>query len=304
MSIPGVQGVLELEVGPTKYETRVRPDGKEVQLRALDRADHLLITAFLQRVDFPAGPERCRDEWWPGTKKGVKMQRDDLQETTVKDGIARVEFIVPEFRGIKVHQKDLHAYLGAGDLCAEVHLSKVDFKPEDGKLFDDVLSTVKLLPEASAAAAVPQSQDRDSSYYFALGSKFYLQKNFAQAEEAYLKALDLNRQTHTLSKDYFRVLVDNLGMSYGMTGKLLQAKATFEFGLTQDPEYPMFHYNLACTYGEMDKMSEALDQLRLFYKYKANMIAGETLPDPLKDDSFRHFVGKEEFVTAVHGMQK
>lgn len=99
------------------------------------------------------------------------------------------------------------------------------------------------------------------------------------------------------------MLVDNLGMSYGISGKLQQAQATFVFGLTQDPEYPMFYYNLACTYGEMDKMNDALTQLRLFYKYKANMIAGEMLPDPVKDDSFRHFVGKEEFVNAVHEMR-
>jgi tetratricopeptide (TPR) repeat protein len=308
MAIPNVKGVLEIDVGPTPFETHVRPDGKEVQLQAFGRPDKLAISAFLQRVEFPASPEKCRDEWWPGTKKAVKMQREDLQETVVKDGIARVEFIVPEFQGLKVQQKDMHAYLGSGNLCAEIHLSKVGFRPEDSKLFEDVLASVKLSPDLSRAEAQAenpgQSEDHDSSYYFALGSKFYLQQNYSQAEDAYLKALDLNRQKRTLSKDYFRVLVNNLGMSYGITGKLQLAEATFVFGLTQDPEYPMFYYNLPCTYGEMDKMNDALTQLRLFYKYKANMIAGETLPDPLKDDSFRKFVSQEEFVKAVREMQK
>jgi hypothetical protein len=307
MSIPGVKGVLELDVGPTKVETRVRPDGKEVQLRAFGRPDKLDITAFLQRVTFPASPEKCRDEWWPGTKKGP-FQRDDLQETVVKGEIARVEFIVPEFKGIKVRQKNLHAYLGGGDLCAEIHLSKIEFKPEDQKLFEDFLASVKLLPDASPSAGQSrgpaQREDDDSSYYFGQGSTFYLHHNYSEAAASYQKALDLEKRTRTLSKDYFRVLVDNLGMSYGISGKLPQAKATFEFGLTQDPEYPMFFYNLACTYGEMDLMNDALIQLRLAYKFKANMIAGETLPDPLKDDSFRHFVGKETFVKAVHEMQE
>jgi tetratricopeptide (TPR) repeat protein len=301
MAIPGVKGVLEFDVGPVTPETSVRPDGKEVQLRAFGRPDKLDITAFLQQVRFPASAERCRDEWWPETKK-APFQRDNLQETIVKDGIARVEFIVPEFKGVKVHQKNLHAYLGAGDLCAEIHMSKVAFGPGDQKLFEDFLASVKLRPDALPSAE--QSQGRDSSYYFAEGSKFYLQQNYSEAENSYLKALDLNRQDHALSKDYFHVLVDNLGMSYGISGKLLQAKATFEFGLTQDREYPMFYYNLACTYGEMGKMEDALVQLRLAYKYKANMIAGETFPDPLKDDSFRHFVDKEEFVKSVHEMQK
>jgi predicted Zn-dependent protease len=93
-------------------------------------------------------------------------------------------------------------------------------------------------------------------------------------------------------------------MSYGISGKLTEAKAIFDYGLTQDSEYPMFYYNLACMYGEMDKMNEAMVQLRHAYKYKSNMIPGETLPDPLQDDSFKQFVRKEEFVKAVREMQQ
>jgi tetratricopeptide (TPR) repeat protein len=93
-------------------------------------------------------------------------------------------------------------------------------------------------------------------------------------------------------------------MSYGISGGLQQAKVTFEYGLTQDPEYPMFYYNLACTYGEAKNMQQAIEELRLAYKYKANIIAGETLPDPLKDDSFRLFVNDDGFVKAVTDMQK
>jgi tetratricopeptide (TPR) repeat protein len=307
MAIPGVKGVLEFDVGPTTSETHVRPDGKEVQLRAFGRPDNLNITAFLQQVTFPASAEKCRDEWWPDTKKGP-FQRDNLHETVVKDGIARVEFIVPEFQGVKVQQKNIHAYLGGRDLCAEIHLSKVGYKPDDQKLFEDFLASVRLLPDAQPTAGQgenpAQPRDHDSSHYFGQGSKFFLQQNYSQAADSYQKALDLEKQKRTLSKDYFRVLVDNLGMSYGISRDLPHAKATFEYGLTQDPEYPMFFYNLACTYGEMDKMDDALAQLRFVYKFKANMIAGETLPDPLKDDSFRHFFDKEEFVKAVHEMQK
>jgi tetratricopeptide (TPR) repeat protein len=307
MVIPGVKGILEFDVGPTTFETRVRPDGKEVQLRAFGRADGLEITAFLQRVTFPASAEKCRDEWWPGTKKGP-FQRDDLQETMIKDGIARVEFIVPEFKGIKVRQKNLHAYLGGGDLCSEIHLTKAGFNPDDQKLFELFLANVKLFPDASpsveeAQAPVP-ADGHDSTYYIGEGSKFYLQRNYVEAADAYRKALDMEKQKRTLSNDNFRVLVDNLGMSYGIGGKLSQAKATFEYGLTQDPEYPMFYYNLACTYGEMARMNDSLAQLRLAYKYKSNMIEGETLPDPLKDDSFRYFVDKDEFVKALREMQK
>jgi tetratricopeptide (TPR) repeat protein len=215
---------------------------------------------------------------------------------------------VPEFQGAKVRLKTIHAYLGVRDLCAEVHLSKPGFEPGDQKLFEEILGTAKLLPDRSPAgdqgqiAATPPSDG--ALRYFREGSKYYLQQNYSTATGPYQKALDLEKQQHTLSKDYFRVLVDNLGMSYGISGNLKQAKATFEYGLTRDPEYPMFYYNLASTYGEMKDMQQAIEQLRFAYKYKANMIAGESLPDPIKDDSFRYFAGDDGFVKAVAEMQK
>jgi tetratricopeptide (TPR) repeat protein len=93
-------------------------------------------------------------------------------------------------------------------------------------------------------------------------------------------------------------------MSYGISGNLKQAREIFEYGSTQDPEYPMFYYNLACTYGEMKNKRQAIEELRRAYKHKANMIAGERLPDPVKDDSFRYFVVDDGFVKAVTEMQK
>jgi predicted Zn-dependent protease len=299
ISIPGVKGVLELEVGPTAWEARLRPDGKETQLVATNRADSLLITAFLQKVNFPASAEKCRAEWWPMTEKSTKLKREDLRKTE-KDGIALVEYIVPEFRQAPIRQKTIHAYLGSRDLCAEVHLSKVQFVPEDKKIFDDVLSTVRLLPDESDVEG--QGQDLKNQY-LAEGSQLYLQHKYAAAAEHYQKALDIEKQHPTLSKTLFRVLVDNLGMSYGFTKKLSKAKETFEYGISQDAEYPLFYYLLACTYGEMGKMDESLEQLRLAYTYKANLIAGESFPDPLKDDSFRKFVKDTAFVDAVHQMQ-
>jgi tetratricopeptide (TPR) repeat protein len=292
--------VLEIDVGPTTWEARVRPDGKETQLQAMHRTDNLVITAFLQKVKFPASAEKCRAEWWPMTAKSTPMKREELRQSE-REGIAVVEYIIPDFRGNPVHQKSLHAYLGSRDLCAEVHLSKVQFVTEDQKLFDDALSTVRLLPDESAGEG--QSHN-PKNQYLAKGSQFYLQHNYAAAAELYQKALDLEKQERTLSKSFFRVLIDNLGMSYGLTGKLSNAKETFEYGITQDLEYPLFYYLLACTYGEMGKMDESLVQLRLAYRYKANVIPGESLPDPLKDDSFRKFVKDKNFIDAVHEMQR
>jgi tetratricopeptide (TPR) repeat protein len=301
IAVPGIQGALEFDPGPSPWQSQQRPDGTVV-LQAMARADHLLVTAFLQRVNFAASAEKCRDARWPNAENALRSHKarlDDLQKTT-QEGMAKVEFMLQEVQGEKLQMKDVHAYLGSGDLCAEVHLSKVDYVPDDRKLFDDVLATVRLHTDDSGAQE--QAQASQATEYLGQASRFYIQHNYPAAAERYQKALDLEKQKRTLNKTMFRVLVDNLGMSYGISGNLPKAKETFEYGITQDPEYPLFYYNMACTFGEMGKMDEALEQLRLAYKYKANVIAGESLPDPMKDDSFRKFVNDKKFVDAVQQM--
>jgi len=153
MSIPGVGGSLELNVGPVVWESRVRSDGKETQLQAMDRPDGLKVTAFLQRVDFAANPEKCRDEWWTATEKGYRehhLKLDQFKKSS-QENMARVEFIFPEFQGLPVRMKTVHAYMGARDLCAEIHLSKVRFEPAEQKLFEDLLATARLRIEDSGS---------------------------------------------------------------------------------------------------------------------------------------------------------
>jgi tetratricopeptide (TPR) repeat protein len=306
MSIPGVKGVLELEVGPTPWETRVRPDGMETQMQALARPDGLYITAFLQKVSFPASAEKCRSEWWPGTEKGIKSNGFKIEglHLSTQGESALVEFAQPRFHGNTVNRKSMHAYYGARDLCAEVHISKVQFAAADQKLYNEVLATVKLLPEETAAAGGDPARGRAQMDEVAQASRFYIQHNYAAAAQHYQKALDMEKQKRSLDATMFRVVVDNLGMSYAFTGNLDKARDTFDYGVTQIPEYPLFHYNLACTYAEMDRLDDALGELRLAFKYKANTIPGEGFPDPMTDDSFRKFTKDPKFVDAVKEMQR
>jgi len=134
------------------------------------------------------------------------------------------------------------------------------------------------------------------------GSRFYLQHDFKRAIPPYQKALDREKANRTLGESLWRVLIDNLGMSYGISGDLPKAKATFEYGLSKDPKYPMFHYNLACTFAEMNDVDKAILSLQQAFQYKPNMIKGERFPDPWTDDSFQRFMNNEKFVNALKEM--
>jgi tetratricopeptide (TPR) repeat protein len=135
--------------------------------------------------------------------------------------------------------------------------------------------------------------------YMRAGSVYYLKHDFKNAIDPYRKALELEKKQPSLSKPLWYVLIDNLGMSYGITGDLEKARETFEYGLSKDDKYPMFYYNLACTYAEMNDLDNTLKQLKRAFEYRQNMLAGEIFPDPEKDDSFQRFMKNERFLTVL-----
>ena len=296
MAVPDTPGRLQVNIGHVPIQYVLRPDGKEVQLQTSQASNGVFVSAFLQRVDFVPSPAECRKQWWTPTPQVAEGQRINVK-LTESAPFARVDYDVPEFQGHRVDQHSVHVYLGGGQVCAEVHLSRVQYKPTDDALFDAILRTVQFDP---AAPALPSSLDA-----FQKGSRFYLSQNWSMAATFYQRALDLEKQNRILPDAYFKVLIDNLGIAYGLSDNLPKAKATFDYGLSQDATYPLFHYNMACYYGEQRNMNAALGELRLAYKYKANMIPGEgDLPDPLQDDSFRSFASDPTFSSAVRTMQK
>lgn len=136
------------------------------------------------------------------------------------------------------------------------------------------------------------------------GSSYYRDHDFKSAIPPYQKALDLEKQSRTLSDTYWKVLVDNLGMAYGITGNLDKARDTFEYGISKDPDYPLFYYNMACTYAEKEDMEKTIEYLKLAFDRRENMLPGETMPDPAKDDSFARFMNNQKFLAALKELKK
>lgn len=159
-------------------------------------------------------------------------------------------------------------------------------------------------PATNANTAVNPPSTEKVMQYLQQGSEYYLQHDYKGAIGPYQKALELVKQGAKLDKTWVRVLIDNLGMSYGISGNLDNAKETFEYGISKDDEYPLFYYNMACTYGEMDNEEKAIEYLRGAYERKDNMIEGEHFPEPATDSSFEKFMGSAKFRAALAEMKK
>ena len=295
-SLPDRKGALSLELATLQTnDMSFKPDGTGVRVLA-HSPEGLIMTLFVQPAEKAGDSTVCRSEWWSKTRKGMESKLKIVDVKTYELGpIAVAEYRVPEFNGAPVNQKSVHAYFASGDLWAEIHLSKTPFKPGDDKLFTAVLQNAKMDP-----GYVPTPND-----YLQFGSATYLQKDYKNAARYYQRTLDAEKQKRTLSKTMFQVLVDNLGMAYGISGDLEKSRAIFEYGISQDPDYPLFYYNMACYYGELGRRDEAIEQLRKAYARKANGIPGEGgIPDPLEDSSFTKFKSDRKFNDAVAEMKR
>jgi len=134
-------------------------------------------------------------------------------------------------------------------------------------------------------------------------SDAYMAGHLDKAIPLYRSVYDREKSHRTLTPAFWRVLVDNLGMAYGITGNLDSAEAVFRYGIQSDSTYPLFYYNLACTYAERGDLDQAIAHLTHAYAYKENMMKGEEFPDPASDDSFKKFLGIRQFKDFLKKMQ-
>jgi hypothetical protein len=65
----------------------------------------------------------------------------------------------------------------------------------------------------------------------------------------------------------------------------------------------LYYYNLACADAEEKKLADARRHLQEAFARKANLISGEAMPDPTKDDSFLPYRNDKDFWTFVKGLQ-
>lgn len=260
----------------------VRPDGRRY-LFASNPTSGVNVSVTLEEVDSSQLAQSCEDNL-KERARDQSLPRKNVR-TWQADGITFLEYMVPRVQGMDLRQQNLFACLFRDGVYIDVHFSKVGFQAGDEKLFQEVLATLKFR----------ENIERTSLDYFTAASRFYLQRSYKRSIPLYARALEIEKGQRQIEKKLWYVLVDNLGMAYGLTGDLTKAKETFEYGLSQDSTYPLFYYNLACAYAEMQDLKRAQENLKQAFEFKQNVLPGETMPNPLTDDSFKPHLKNKEF---------
>jgi len=188
--------------------------------------------------------------------------------------LSTASFFVASVGDAKIAQQNTFGVSSSSTTCAEVHISMTSYKPTDDPVMTAQLEAFSFEPDY-----VPSAQD-----YFTLGTIFYnVIKSYQSAAIYYQRALDTLPANTALGAK--RVLVDQLAMSYGISGQIERSRITIEAAIKADPDYPLYYYNLACADAEQHNAAGAKLHLQQAFDRKANTLPGETLPDPTKDDS-------------------
>jgi tetratricopeptide (TPR) repeat protein len=265
-----------------------------------DDKDSLNASLYIEPVDKCKTSKECRDMVWKlGNPAWLNPQ--NVRKSEIGD-ISILELMVPEYQGQAIRQQNMYAEFVLDGYWVDLHLSKVLYQDSDRALFERIVRSVGFEPAQAAAFDNRQTRSgpngppaKETMELVAKGSEAYLKGDYKKAIQHYSRALDLEKKGPSLDRNIWRVLVDNLGMSYGISGDNKKAKEVFEYGLSKDDTYPMFYYNLACAHAEMNDLANAIKNLRLAFSYKANMIPGEQIPDPAGDSSFARFLSDPQF---------
>ena len=298
--LPGKPWVMEIDAPDFIIRVNeIQESGRRYFLAENAKA-HAILSVYLEDGKEPATAEECKRGLQGKATSQVPFKRTRI--TFRESGAMQIlEYYVLEVDGIPQNQRNLFACLTKDNTSADIHLSKVFFKPTDQPLFDAILQSVRFLSHEPVAESVPTG---NSLEYFKEGSRFFLARQYQDAIGPYNKALEIEKVTPTLEKNLWRVLIDNLGTSYGILLDPDHATEIFEYGISKDPTFPLFYYNLAGAAADKEDMAGAEQNLKLAYQYRKNIIPGDQFPDARVDESFQILMRNDQFrkfVNALYG---
>jgi len=292
--LPGKAWALELDgTGFTTKANEIQPDGRRYFL-AENTKTRVIVSVFLEASKAPVQSGECKHSLEEKAKRNSSLASGSLKGVAYRENgeMQILEFTLPEVDGAPTNQKNIFGCLIKDGIFVDIHISKVFFRAADQPLFDALLQSFHFVPREATSERVSTGNNMQ---LFREGSRYFIAHQYREAIAPYQKAFEIEKSTPTLSKNLWRVLIDNLSIAYGITGDLTRARETLTYGVSKDSDYPLFYYNLACVAAEKGDLPDTENYLKLAIERRENVIAGETFPDARVDDSFQKLLLQKEF---------
>ena len=278
-------------------ELSAKANGREMGVRGQDPSHRLTFLGFLFLFpeQAPMTSAKCRDGiLGPEKASNATLKILESSELTRPDSLpVSVVSYTSRGEGGKTMYM-VRGFIASGDICGDLEFySETPIHAGDPDL-KKMLASYQLQQKY-----VPRFSD-----IFFYGQILYQKHMYEAAAPIFEKALArINDVPDASAKTMKRVATDQAGMAYGISGNIAKARAVFEKAIAEDPGYPLFYYNLACADAEEKNLAGARKHLQEAFDRKANIIPGESMPDPTADDSFLPYRNNKEFWTFVEGLR-
>jgi tetratricopeptide (TPR) repeat protein len=277
-------------------QSSAKSNGNEIGLRGKNGSGITFLGfLFLFPEQAPLTGSKCRDGVLdPEKKSNPSLKIQSISEITNSGNspVSLASYTAQAGVGKTVYM--VRGFVATADICGDLEFySDSPIAAEDVGL-KKVFASYKLDAKYS-------STFRDALLY---GQILYDAKMYKAAGSVFETALGRLKESHEADQTTMkRVVTDQAGMAYGMSGDLQKARSIFQKAIAEDPDYPLYYYNLACADAEEKDLVGAQKYLREAFDRKANVIAGEKMPDPATDESFLPYRDNKTFWRFVEGLQ-
>ena len=294
------KGQLKWSVDGFKtIENSAKPNGREIGVRGRDASGQVTFLAFLFLApeSSPMTSVQCRETTIAQEAKAnatLKILR--TSEILLPGGlpVALVAHTTTNRDGSTTYR--VRGFIASGDVCGDLEFYSAHSISEEDANLKKAFITYRLDTDYTPQFA-------DLAFY---AQVLFLHHEYSAAAPIFERGLTMVPsdgapfKSATLAR---RVMRDQAGMSYGISGNLTKSRSIFEKGIADDPSYPLNYYNLACADAGEKKLSDARRHLQQAFDRKANVNPGEKMPVPTEDDSFRPYKGDREFWAFLQGIE-
>lgn len=147
-TVPAAPWSLTLPATNFKLKQReLKPDGSAGYFLLTDETSHLNVSFYIEPVGNCKDSKACRDMVW---KAGNPAWENPKNFVSAEIGdVSYFEILIPSFRGQPVQQQNMYAEFVVDGFWVDLHISKVLYKPDEHKLFEDLVKAIKFEPKAT-----------------------------------------------------------------------------------------------------------------------------------------------------------
>ncbi|MEW6665619.1 MAG: hypothetical protein AB1512_10430 [Thermodesulfobacteriota bacterium] len=143
LTLPQLDWAMKIKAsGFAMEQRRTNPGGESGYFMAGNKKTGFIISGHIEKVGRNGTPKEAREHFWANLVK-APVKRGEV--TMAESGnLATVEYMVRDFQGMLINQKNLYAFMTRDHYWMYLHLSKMNFHQADESFLRSILENVSI----------------------------------------------------------------------------------------------------------------------------------------------------------------